>query len=841
MLAQSQTKTYALTVLGAGTTTSTRTANNTRANIQNLLISGVIILVAIIILVILIKRLFYKFAGSVKETSMEQKSLKTVTFEVRVPKTNEVEIQAADQMFSSLLGISEKLEGMKKLFGARSFISFEILALPTTIRFYVVTTKNLASVVEKQINAAYPEADIAMTEEYNMFAQDTKVEFAALKLKDDNYKPIRTYDELSVDPLAGITAAMSKLRPGESVALQLIITSSDNEWRNKGKGYVRKVRDNNADPEKSKINVDDDVLAAIEKKSELGGFNVDLRIVSTAPDKDLAKINLDGILRAFDQFEKKGGNNFSKASVEDKSQFIKDFIYRFPRETFVLNTAEIASIYHFPNKNIKTPNIHWSLAKRAPAPSEVADRGDIWLGMNIFRDEKKQVFFASKDDRRRHMYVIGKTGAGKSSLIQNLALQDIYNGEGIAFLDPHGDPANWLLERIPPWRVEDVIYFNPADAERPMGFNILEHRNEQEKHMNVNAFLGLMDKMFDPHQQGITGPRFQQAVRNAMLTAMEFDGMTLLEVLKIIADQSFLDKLVPKIKDQVVKEYWTKQIAKTADFHKSEILGYVTSKFEMFITNKLMRNIFAQSKSSFDVRQIMDQGKILIVNLSKGEVGNENSQFLGLQIVPKILAAAMSRADMPEAQRRDFYLYVDEFQNFSTPDFAQILSEARKYRLNLIVANQYIAQMNEGIRDAVFGNVGTMVSFKVGPNDAQYLETQFAPTFDMQDLQNIENRNAYLNLLVNGENPGPFSISLDYKNSPKPIPEANAKMSELVKNLSRLRYGRDRELVESEIDRRTEDIDNAKVDNAQAAPLIGGFGGGGMGGFNAPLSPAKKF
>jgi len=819
---------------------------NSARNIPTQSGSNVLLEIVLICMVLLIAFIFFvillrKFARNIKETSMEKKSLESVIFEVRLPKVNEIEIQAADQLFSNLLGISEKLKGLKKQFGSRSFISFEIIALPNTIRFYVVTVKQLASIVEKQINAAYPEADIMTSEEYNIFPDNTKVEAAALKLAKETHRPIRTYEELPTDSLSSITAAMSKMSPGESMAIQVVITSADNAWRNKGKGYVRKVRENNADPEKSNINVDDDVLAAIEKKSELGGFNVDIRIVSVASDKEVAKINLNGLLRAFDQFEKKGGNRFEKIKNYKKRQFIKDFVYRFPRESMVLNTAELASIYHFPNQNIKTPHIHWSIAKRAAAPSEIAGRGDLWIGMNHYRDEKKQIYFANKDDRRRHMYVIGKTGVGKSSLIQNLALQDIYNGEGIAFLDPHGDPAQWLLDRIPANRMEDVIYFNPADIERPVGLNILEHRNEQEKHMNVNAFLGLMDKMFDPNNQGITGPRFQQAVRNAMLTAMEFEGMTLLEVVKIITDQQFADKLVPKLKDPVVRDYWEKQIAKTADFHKSEILGYVVSKFEMFTTNKLTRNIFGQSKSSFDFRQIMDEGKILIVNLTKGEVGNENSQFLGLQIVPKILAAAMSRADVPEEQRKDFYLYVDEFQNFSTPDFAQILSEARKYRLNLIVANQYISQMNESIREAVFGNVGTMVSFKVGPNDAQYLESQFLPTFDQADLQNIENINAYINLIVNGENPGPFSINLNYKHSPIPVPQANPEVGALVKNISRLRYGRDVNLVEAEITRRTSQYSTGvpkQIGDSQGKATPASHRE--KGGFTPPLSSSMK-
>jgi hypothetical protein len=314
-----------------------------------------------------------------------------------------------------------------------------------------------------------------------------------------------------------------------------------------------------------------------------------------------------------------------------------------------------------------------------------------------------------------------------------------------------------------------------------------------------------MQKMYDPHNQGITGPRFERAVRNSMLTVMEEKGTTLVEVLRILSDPKYANKKIPFIKDDIVKRYWTDEIANTQEFHKSEVLGYIVSKFDRFITNKLTRNIFGQSSSGFDMRKIMDDKKILIVNLSKGIIGEENAQFLGLLLVPRILSAAMSRADIAEKDRKDFYLYVDEFQNFSTEDFAQILSEARKYKLNLIVANQYIAQIDEKIRDAVFGNVGTVVSMKVGSTDAQFLETIFTPTFNATDLVNLENTNAYLKLINKGESPPAFSVSTNYKHAPFPIPkEGNPKIAEIVKNLSRFRYGRDKDMVENEINRRSQ-------------------------------------
>lgn len=797
-----------------------------------------IFLLLIVGLIFLGRFLFVWFTKRVKDASFEKKSLEAIVFEVRLPKTNEVEIQAADQMFSGLLGIYEKLKGKQKLVGAQNFVSFEIVGLPETIRFYVVASKNLSNIVEKAINGAYPTAEVTVVDDYNIFSEGSKVDFATLRLDKDSYKPIRTYEELTTDSLSAILTTMGKIAQGEAAAFQVVITGAGSKWREGGKKYVQKVRFNNSDPEKKKMDVPEDLLGAIEKKCEKGGFNVDLRLVAVANTSGVASQMLGTMVSSFSQFKKEGSNEIVKASLkgDGKREFIRDFIYRIPKETSVFNTAELATIMHFPNKMINTPHINWLLSKRAPATAGIPSEGDLWLGNNIYRDVNKRIYMM-RDDRRRHMYMVGKTGSGKSYMLQQLALQDIINGEGLAFLDPHGDSAEWLLERIPPHRIEDVIYWDPSDTERPLGFNIIEYYDEQDKHRVVNAILGMMQKMFDPHNQGITGPRFERAVRNSMLTVMEDEGSTLVEVLRILSDQNYANKKIPFIKDDLVKRYWTDEIANTQEFHKSEVLGYIVSKFDRFVTNKLARNIFGQSKSGFNVRWVMDNQKILIVNLSKGLIGEENAQFLGLLLVPRILSAAMSRADMREEDRKDFYLYVDEFQNFSTEDFAQILSEARKYRLNLIVANQYITQIDEKIRDAVFGNVGTVMSFKVGTQDAQFLENIFTPIFDATDLVNLENVNAYVKLIYQGESPPAFSINTHYKHAPFNIPkEGDKRTADIVRNLSRYRYGRDRALVEAEMKERSR-----LEDEAPTKPNMGGFGlpglGGGMG---APLKPGSN-
>ncbi len=492
---------------------------------------------------------------------------------------------------------------------------------------------------------------------------------------------------------------------------------------------------------------------------------------------------------------------------------MRSFVYRFPEEKIILNTAELATIFHFPNNKITTPNIHWLTAKRAPAAPEIDSKynnGSVYLGVNEYRGIARPIYMQLKD-RRRHFYYVGKTGSGKTVMLQHMILQDIRNGHGLAFLDPHGDAVDWLLDRIPPERVEDLIYFNPADYERPVGINILEWYTEIDKHIVVNGLIGLMNKLFDPNNQGITGPRFEQAVRNACLTVMSIKGTGLMEAMLVLQNDEQAKKYFPYINDDVVMRYWTEQIAKTQEFHKSEILGYIVSKFDRFLTNKMMRNIVAQSKSGFDFRRAMDSQKIILVNLSKGLMGEENSQFMGLLLIPKILQAAMSRADIPEDQRKDFFLYVDEFQNFATPDFAQILSEARKYKLNLIVANQYISQMSDQIRDAVFGNAGSIGSFKVGVNDAQYLANEFDPVFTQGDLINLENLNMYLKLLTGGEYFSPFSLKLDTDLVFKTPP--NKEIGNLARELSRLRYGKDRRLVDAEVKAREQEVEIDKTKN----------------------------
>jgi len=466
----------------------------------------------------------------------------------------------------------------------------------------------------------------------------------------------------------------------------------------------------------------------------------------------------------------------------------------------ILNTEEVATVLHFPNKTVITPHIKWLNAKNAPAPEGIPHEG-LYLGISKYRGEKRKVYM-SLDDRRRHMYIIGKTGTGKSEFLKEMILQDIEDGHGVFAIDPHGEFVEDILQLMPPERSDDVIYFNPSDLARPMGLNMMEADSEEQRHFVVSSIIGLMYKLYDPHRTGIIGPRFEHAIRNAMLTIMYKKGTTFIELVRALTDAKYVQELLPFVKDPVVKRYWTDQIAQTSDFHKSEVLDYIVSKFGRFVTNKTMRNIIGQPTSSFNFRQAMDEKKIILCNLSKGILGEEDAKFLGLILVPKVLTAAMSRQNIPMDQRHDFFLYVDEFQNYATEDFAVILSEARKYRLNLVVANQFVGQIDEEVKNAVFGNVGTIVSFRVGVPDANFLQHEFTPIFNDNDLINIEKYHVYIKTIVNNEPMPPFSMSLE-KDMDQVKARMNVKQAEMIKELSRLKYGRDKEVVEIEIQQRS--------------------------------------
>jgi len=750
---------------------------------------------ALLVLVVIAAAVGWLWIIWMRNKNREERSLDFVLLQVAVPRDNEIKIDAAEQMFASLYSVYKG--GVRTFLQPQDHFSLEIVATAEEIRFYVSCPKSLQDLVEKQIHGAYPGADVKEVEEYNIFSEEGKLAFAALKLSSADYYPIKTYKDLPNDPLNQITSALGKMQQGEGAAVQILATPSDGKWRSAGKRYVTKTKEAELSPkEGSRSAPDPKKMDAIENNISKVGFKVVIRIVVSAKTDEEARVHLDNIKSTFSQFTGEY-NGFTGAGVRFKKQFLIDFVYRYLPlfgNFGVLNTEELASIFHFPNKSVETPGIFWVYSKRAPAPAQIPSVG-LHLGKSVYRGATKEVHIGD-DDRRRHVYIIGKTGTGKTELLKYMVLQDIKAGHGVAFIDPHGDAAEDLLSLIPPERAEDVIYFNPADTERPLGMNMLEAQTEQEKHFVATYIVGLMYKLYDPHKTGIIGPRFEHAVRNAMLTVMSEPGNSFVEVVRVLTDAKYVQELLPKVSDPIVRRYWTDQIAQTSDFHKSEVLDYIVSKFGRFVTNRMMRNIIGQSKSAFNIREIMDNQKILIVNLSKGRIGDENSDFLGLILVPKILVSAMSRQDVPEEQRKDFYLYVDEFQNFATDTFADILAEARKFRLNLIVANQFVGQVEEDVKNAIFGNVGTIISFRIGVTDANYLQHEFTPIFSETDLINVERFQAYTKTIVRNEPVPPFSLDTTRDLTKM---DKDPRIAEMIKQLSRLRYGRDVNVVDAEI------------------------------------------
>ena len=734
----------------------------------------------------------------------EQISLEMITLEVKLPKDNEIKIDAAEQMFSSFSSL--KKSGWMAAFDLDDVVAWEIVGKKADIRFYISTPARIVDLVEKTIYGYYPNADIKKTDEPNIFTEKGKVAFASLATKEIAYMPLKVFKDLPTDPLAAITTSLSKIGDDEGAMIQILTRPAGGKWKKIGKSYISSTKKNEANPEKATFKTDPKVLEKIDDKCSKPGFETTIRFVVSAKTKEMADMHLKNIISAFSQFTS-DLNNLKKTKIFFKGGFMINFIYKFfPvlelsfwRSVSTLSADELATIFHFPNKTIETPHINWLKAKTAPVPSEIPYSGT-YVGFGYYRGVKKPVYISSKD-RMRHTYIIGKTGVGKSELLKEMIKQDIKAGYGVCVMDPHGDLIDDTLRYIPAERAEDVIYFDPSDVERPMGLNLLEAQTEDQKHFITTAIINLMYKLYDPQRTGIIGPRFEHAIRNAMLTVMSEEGATFVEVVRVLTDPKYVQELLPKVQDPIVRRYWTDQIAQTADFHKSEVLDYIVSKFGRFVTNKTMRNIIGQSKSAFDFRRVMDEGKILLINLSKGKLGEENSSFLGLVLIPKILVAAMSRQEIPEDDRRDFYLYVDEFQNFATPDFAVILSEARKYHLALTVANQFIGQMEEEVKNAVFGNVGTLMAFRLGVTDASYIQREFQPIFNESDLINIERFHTYMKTTVNNDPVPPFSVDMT-KDIKKIKAEANEKIAQAVIQLSRLKYGRPKELVEAEVSQR---------------------------------------
>lgn len=752
------------------------------------------------------------------------------------------EIARGETVFSSIGGLRAQRGFKAWLFGRRDHFSFELVSNHKIISFHIVAPRNMGQYIEQQVHAHYPEAIMEEIEDYNIFHPEGKVVAGYMKTKRDFIFPLKTYEKMEDDPMNSIINIMSKMDADESMAVQVVVRSAKASWHKRISGIVSKVnqgktlsqalgqgvtskiiagvgdiassadpassKQDELEPQKKMSEAETEALKSIEDKNTKAGLDVNIRIVVSAKNEGRANIYLDNMVSAFSQYNYyEYGNSFRNQVLgKNKEKTINNFIYRrFNDGTdFLLNTEELTSIFHFPLKDAETPNILWLTAKHAPAPTNTPEEGII-LGSNMYRGVTKEVRIKS-GDRLRHMYIIGKSGGGKSQFVANMAIQDILNGEGICVLDPHGDLIEDILKRIPPERAEDVIVFSPADTERPMGLNLLEFdpRYPEQKTFVINEVIGIFDKLYDLKTTG--GPIFEQYMRNALLLIMSDpeSGSTLMEVPKVLSDPEFRNMKLEKCKDMTVVEFWRKEAEKAGgDAALANVVPYITSKLTQFISNDIMRPIIAQQNSAFNIRDIMDKQKILLIDLPKGAIGQMNAYLLGMILVGKILMAALSRTDISQENRKNFYLYIDEFQNFTTNSITQILSEARKYGLGLTISHQYIGQMvvnnDTAIKDAVFGNVGTMVLFRIGPEDAEFMEKEFSPVFNQFDLINIEMFTAYAKLLIDNTASKPFSLK-----SPWPIAgNPRDDMASRIRSLSRLKYGRDRNIIEAEITKRS--------------------------------------
>ncbi|MDD2758235.1 MAG: type IV secretion system DNA-binding domain-containing protein [Patescibacteria group bacterium] len=763
------------------------------------------------------------------------------------------QIATTETLFSTIAGLRPEKGFMAWLRGRNDHFAFEIAVKDGKISFYVAVPDKFKTFLEQQIHAQYPHAQITEEPDYNIFKPDSHIVGAYLWFKSRSAFPFKTYKHLDSDPLVALLNPLSRLQENEGALIQYIVRPAATKWRRQGVQMIRDIRagqkfeyvarqsgfsrglakwKKTAFPEKKDpmktgstsepyrlTQMEEEMVKNMEEKISQGGLELTVRVVSAASVQEKAKLNLENIVNAFSQYNVyRYGNSFGAIIPRKPNKLISESIYRSVRTGayMVASTAEMASFWHMPTAQTETPHIDWLGARKAPPPLNMPTEG-ITLGHSVYRDEDVVVKM-KRADRRRHMYVIGKSGSGKSVFIQNLAVQDVLNGEGVCVVDPHGDFAEYVLQHVPKERAEDVIYFNPADTDRPIGLNMLEVKTEEQKDFATQEMISMFYKMVtDP---SMIGPMFEHQMRNVMLTLMsdmEMPG-TIAEIPRMFTDDTFVESWKKKLKDPVVMAFWEKEMAKTSDFHKSEMLGYLISKVGRFTENAMVRNIIGQSHSGFSFREIMDQKKILIVNLSKGLVGEINANLLGLIIVSKIQMAAMERAQIPEEERHDFYLYMDEFQNFITDSIATILSEARKYRLELILAHQYLKQLedNKGktaVRDAVLGNAGTIVSYRIGVEDAEILQKEFAPVFSAYDLMNVEQYTVYIKLLIDNTAAKPFNMSI------YPPQPGNKELAAAIKELSRLKYGRPREIVEAEIMERSQ-LGNIMPDANKIEPSL---------------------
>lgn len=751
---------------------------------------------------------------------------------LEIPKANDKSELAAEQLFASLHGILRDKQELRISGGLQEHLSFEIASVNGQIRFYVWVPKDLQSFVEGQIYAQYPTVQIHSADEdyVSHERRHSVVHTGEITVTGPEFLPIKTFQSFEVDPLAGITGTLAKLEStGEELWIQVLVRPIADDWHKGSERWIQSLKGGNpfgmltggggldfrwvgtffealwkppeegeAGKPKELSERDKTRISEVEKKATKLGYQVKIRLAYLGESESSAKQRMQALVGTFKQFNSTNLNGFKVSNTSFKKEDLNEYKARlFTDKGFILNIEELASVFHLPHTNVETPNIVWASSKTAEPPAKLPiitgndaiDENISAFGVTNFRGINHQ-FGMLRYDRSRHVYIIGQTGAGKSGTLELFALSDVFHGHGYAIIDPHGDFAVNNMKFIPGARVQDVVYFNPADTAYPLGFNPLEVTDPNQKTNISSEVIGVLKRMFGESW----GPRLEYILRYTILALLDHPNTTMLDITRMLTDKKFRKEVLASCTDTVVLQFWNVEFASWNDKFQSEAIAPVLNKVGAFTANPIIRNIIGQPKSTFNIRQIMDDGKILVVNLSKGLIGEDNAAILGSFMVTKIQLAAMSRQDIPNIEdRRPFYLYVDEFQNFATDSFATILSEARKYGLNLTVANQYISQMSDTVRDAVFGNVGTMISFRVSADDSPILSKQFEPNFEALDLLQMHNRNFVINMVIGGEKTPAFSArTLN-------LPPAQADNTAAIIEHTRRHYSRARAEVEQEI------------------------------------------
>lgn len=739
-----------------------------------------------------------------------------------VPKNNERTPAAAELLFASLHGTYDYSSKRQPI------MSFEIVSVNKFIQFYFYVPRYLKEFVEGQFYAQYPTVEITTADDYALLSAERKYAVGTeMQTTKDDVFPLKTFQSFEADPLSGITGVLNSNDSNDEVWIQLCISPIDDSWQKKAINYTKTIRAGRDPGEPVWKSFAKDILGAaksapvagttstveskevsgpmqlalkgIEEKTTKLGFKTSIRIVSSSNDLSKARRKLSTVIGAFKQYSTVNMNGLIEGFSTEGELILNSYKQRaMGVKPFILNIEEIASIYHLPSESVVTPTMDWAGAKKGEPPQNlpiIDENGDsdmTVVGKTNFRGEEKN-FGLKMKDRALHVYAIGKTGTGKSTLLSGMILDDIYKGRGVAVVDPHGDLVRDVLDYIPKEREEDVVFFSPADRNFPIGFNLLESVDPEYKNLVSSGIVSVFKKIFGESW----GPRLEYILRNVVLGLLDYPNATLLSILKVLTDTKFRRDVIDKITDPIIKDFFLNEFERYDQKFRTEAVAPIQNKVGQFLSSTVIRNIVGQETSSIDIRQIMDTKKILLLDLSIGKIGEDNSALLGSMLITKIQMAAMTRADLSKDKRIPFYLYVDEFQNFATDSFAVILSEARKYGLSLMVTNQYIAQMPETVADAVFGNVGTIICFRVGAGDAEGLQREFVPVFEAGDLTNLDNYNIYIKMAIDGVTSSPFSSKTLLPNYPK-----NEDVERIIQ-LSRDKYSRPREEVENHITNKT--------------------------------------